>query len=104
MTIRMQSVKVSETPPPPPRYEFKTPSQLAGIILNDEWTYDPKLNLMVYEWVKPRTGYAFDIYRLWMKGDQEVKREKLYTSTYRTIQGVNYTKALSPDTNPSIKP
>lgn len=35
-----------------------------------------------------RTGYVVDTYRVYLRGGQEYRREKLFTSTYRMIQQV----------------
>lgn len=38
------------------------------------------------ETVKARTGYVVDTYKIWYRDGQEVKRELLYTSTYKAYQ------------------
>ncbi|MCL1854232.1 MAG: VanW family protein [Clostridia bacterium] len=38
------------------------------------------------ETVKPRTGYVVDTYKVWYQNGQEIKREKMHTSTYKAYQ------------------
>ncbi len=38
------------------------------------------------ETVKARTGYVVDTYKIWYENGQEIKREKLHTSTYKSYQ------------------
>lgn len=38
------------------------------------------------ETVKARTGYVVDTYKVWYQGKNEIKREKLHTSSYRAYQ------------------
>lgn len=38
------------------------------------------------ETIKARTGYVVDTYKIWYRDGQEVKRELLYTSTYKAYQ------------------
>lgn len=38
------------------------------------------------ETVKARKGYVVDTYKVWYKNGNEIKREKMHTSTYRTYQ------------------
>mgnify|MGYP000910622030 CR=1 FL=1 len=102
--IVMEVKKVSETEPAPPRYEAKTDAQIAALVFENSWVYDAARNQMVYEWVTPRTGYVYDVYRVWKKDGAEIKREKLYTSTYKPIQGVFYTKAAAPTAPPAATP
>lgn len=36
--------------------------------------------------VKPRVGYVVDTYKIWIKDGEELKREKLHTTTYKAYQ------------------
>jgi len=38
------------------------------------------------ETIKARTGYVVDTYKVWYQNGQEMKREKMHTSTYRAYQ------------------
>ena len=38
------------------------------------------------EIIHPRTGYVVDTYKVWYQGGQELRREKMHTSTYKTYQ------------------
>ena len=38
------------------------------------------------ETIKRRTGYVVDTYRVWRQNGEEIKREKMHTSTYRAYQ------------------
>ena len=38
------------------------------------------------ETVHMRTGYVVDTYKVWYKDGQEIKRERLHTSTYKAYQ------------------
>ncbi len=38
------------------------------------------------ETIKSRTGYVVDTYKVWLQNGQEVKREKMHTSTYKAYQ------------------
>jgi len=50
------------------------------------YTYNGGLPLGTTKKVKePRTGYTVDTYKVTYLGTQEIAREKLYTSNYRTI-------------------
>ena len=36
--------------------------------------------------VKPRIGYVVDTYKIWYENGNELRREKLHTTTYKAYQ------------------
>jgi len=104
VTVKMESQKVSEEPAPAPQFQFKSAEELKKLTIDGEWKYDATLNLMTYEKVTSRPGYVFNVTRVWYKDGVEFNREPLYTTTYKPVQGITYTKAVDVPVVPEPTP
>ena len=101
--IRPESTQIRTEPAPPMVYQEVGPDTDPEILNSTEWKLDPALGKMILEYVKPRTLYEYEVYRVWYKncteeekgifsGGEEVKREYSHTYLYKNVAGLTYTK------------
>ncbi len=101
--IRPESTQIRTEPAPAMVYKEVGPDTPSEILNSDSWKLDPALGKMILEYVKPRTLYEYEVYRVWYKdcveeekgifsGGEEVKREYSHTYLYKNVAGLTYTK------------
>lgn len=100
--IRAESTEIENTPPAsPPEIREDTTNQFA----DKTWKEDTTLNKMVYVHISPRNLKKYSVDRVWYRdcvqtdigvweGGTEVKREPSHTYTYKSVNGVTYTKPI----------